>query len=286
MSLQHVAVAKAVTPTKTSCSAPGRPGARAWSRAGSSSATSRPGRAPPGRYATLRYLDRRAYRSSRPCSSLRAEASSYRGRGQGSGGESCLARNICLDAGSLSPVVGSEPITADKITVLLPYAAPGLGAPDLIFTANLVNSATGRSWPCRSSCGKRRHGDHWNSRRGSLPRSRTRGGVHALHPRRRQGDGATGQRAGAAGGRPLKPDLGNAFQFPGNEYDGELRADRPVGPGGPMRNLIEGLQSGHRNGPDGRDVDGRDRADETAPPKPSTSTRPPSSRRPRGSSST
>jgi hypothetical protein len=27
----------------------------------------------------------------------------------------------------------------------LPYAAPGLGAPDLIFTANLVNSATGRS---------------------------------------------------------------------------------------------------------------------------------------------
>jgi VWFA-related protein len=49
------------------------------------------------------------------------------------------------DAGSLSPVVGSEPITADKITVLLPYAAPGLGAPDLIFTANLVNSATGRS---------------------------------------------------------------------------------------------------------------------------------------------
>ncbi len=49
------------------------------------------------------------------------------------------------DAEALSPVVGSEPITADKVTVLLPYAAPGLGAPDLIFTANLVNSATGRS---------------------------------------------------------------------------------------------------------------------------------------------
>ncbi|MCX6574519.1 MAG: hypothetical protein NTX99_11090, partial [Candidatus Aminicenantes bacterium] len=49
------------------------------------------------------------------------------------------------DAEAFSPVVGSEPITADKVTVLLPYAAPGLGAPDLIFTANLVNSATGRS---------------------------------------------------------------------------------------------------------------------------------------------
>jgi len=49
------------------------------------------------------------------------------------------------DTEVLSPVVGSEPITADKVTVLLPYAAPGLGAPDLIFTANLVNSATGRS---------------------------------------------------------------------------------------------------------------------------------------------
>jgi len=51
------------------------------------------------------------------------------------------------DAGSLSPVVGSEPIAADKVTVLLPYAAPGLGAPELVFTANLVDSATGRSWP-------------------------------------------------------------------------------------------------------------------------------------------
>jgi VWFA-related protein len=51
------------------------------------------------------------------------------------------------DAGSLSPVVGSEPITADKVTVLLPYAAPDLGAPALVFTANLVDSATGRSWP-------------------------------------------------------------------------------------------------------------------------------------------
>jgi VWFA-related protein len=49
------------------------------------------------------------------------------------------------DAEALSPVVGSGPITADKVTVLLPYAAPGLRAPDLIFTANLVNSATGRS---------------------------------------------------------------------------------------------------------------------------------------------
>ena len=27
----------------------------------------------------------------------------------------------------------------------MPFAAPGLGAADLIFTANLVNSATGRS---------------------------------------------------------------------------------------------------------------------------------------------
>jgi VWFA-related protein len=51
------------------------------------------------------------------------------------------------DAGSLSPVVGSEPITADKVTVLLPYAAPGFGAPSLVFTANLVDSATGRSLP-------------------------------------------------------------------------------------------------------------------------------------------
>jgi VWFA-related protein len=51
------------------------------------------------------------------------------------------------DAGSLSPVVGSEPITADKVIVLLPYAAPGLGATALVFTANLVDSATGRSLP-------------------------------------------------------------------------------------------------------------------------------------------
>ena len=54
-------------------------------------------------------------------------------------------RLYAYDAEALSPVVGSEPITADEVTVLLPYAAPGLGAPDLIFTANLVNSATGRS---------------------------------------------------------------------------------------------------------------------------------------------
>jgi hypothetical protein len=49
------------------------------------------------------------------------------------------------DSGSLSPVVGAEPIVADKVTVLLPYAAPGLGAPELVFTANLLDSATGRS---------------------------------------------------------------------------------------------------------------------------------------------
>jgi VWFA-related protein len=49
------------------------------------------------------------------------------------------------DAKALSPVVGTEPLKADKVTVLLPTSAVGPGAPDLVFTANLVDSATGRS---------------------------------------------------------------------------------------------------------------------------------------------
>jgi VWFA-related protein len=49
------------------------------------------------------------------------------------------------DAKAFSPVIGTEPLEADKVIVLLPCSAVGPGAPDLVFTANLVDSATGRS---------------------------------------------------------------------------------------------------------------------------------------------
>jgi hypothetical protein len=49
------------------------------------------------------------------------------------------------DAVALSPVVGDRPVTAGKVTVVLPYSAPGLGVADLTFRANLVNSASGQS---------------------------------------------------------------------------------------------------------------------------------------------
>jgi VWFA-related protein len=49
------------------------------------------------------------------------------------------------DANAFSPVVGGEAVGRDQVVVLLPYSAPGLAAADLVFTANVVNSATGQS---------------------------------------------------------------------------------------------------------------------------------------------
>ena len=49
------------------------------------------------------------------------------------------------DAKAFSPLVGQEAIRAGKVFVVLPYSAPGLGAADLTFKANLVNSATGQN---------------------------------------------------------------------------------------------------------------------------------------------
>lgn len=49
------------------------------------------------------------------------------------------------DAANFSPVIGEEPVGGGKVGVLLPYSAPGLGAGDLTFKANLVNSSTGEN---------------------------------------------------------------------------------------------------------------------------------------------
>ena len=49
------------------------------------------------------------------------------------------------DADTFSPVIGDEPVGGGKVGVLLPYSAPGLGASDLTFKANLVNSSTGEN---------------------------------------------------------------------------------------------------------------------------------------------
>jgi VWFA-related protein len=49
------------------------------------------------------------------------------------------------DTQAFSPVVGGEAVRPAKITVLLPYSAPGLGVADLIFRGNIVNSENGQS---------------------------------------------------------------------------------------------------------------------------------------------
>jgi VWFA-related protein len=49
------------------------------------------------------------------------------------------------DTKAFSPVVGQEAIRAGRVSVVLPYSAPGLGAADVTFKANLVNSGTGQN---------------------------------------------------------------------------------------------------------------------------------------------
>jgi hypothetical protein len=49
------------------------------------------------------------------------------------------------DPAAFSPVFGEEPVRGDKIEVILPFSAPGFGASDLSFKANLVNSSTGEN---------------------------------------------------------------------------------------------------------------------------------------------
>jgi hypothetical protein len=49
------------------------------------------------------------------------------------------------DAAAFSPVIGGDAVRGGKVGVILPYSAPGLGASDLAFKANLVNSVTGQS---------------------------------------------------------------------------------------------------------------------------------------------
>jgi hypothetical protein len=50
-----------------------------------------------------------------------------------------------FDAAAFSPVIGGDAVRGGKVGVILPYSAPGLGASDLAFKANLVNSVTGQS---------------------------------------------------------------------------------------------------------------------------------------------
>jgi VWFA-related protein len=49
------------------------------------------------------------------------------------------------DTAMFSPVIGDEPVGARTIGIILPYAAAGLGASDLTFKVNLVNSGTGEN---------------------------------------------------------------------------------------------------------------------------------------------
>jgi hypothetical protein len=49
------------------------------------------------------------------------------------------------DTAVFSPVIGDEPVGGSKVGVILPYSAPGLGASDLTFKANLINSSTGEN---------------------------------------------------------------------------------------------------------------------------------------------
>jgi VWFA-related protein len=49
------------------------------------------------------------------------------------------------DTKAFSPVVGQGVAGTGKVFVVLPYSAPGLGAADLTFKANLVNSGTGQN---------------------------------------------------------------------------------------------------------------------------------------------
>ena len=51
------------------------------------------------------------------------------------------------DPKALSPIIGPDAVKTGKVVVILPYTAPGLGAPDLSFRANLVNAVTGQSLP-------------------------------------------------------------------------------------------------------------------------------------------
>jgi VWFA-related protein len=44
------------------------------------------------------------------------------------------------DQAAFSPVFGSEAVNAARISVIVPYSAPGLGAADLVFRANVISS--------------------------------------------------------------------------------------------------------------------------------------------------
>jgi VWFA-related protein len=44
------------------------------------------------------------------------------------------------DQAAFSPVFGSEAVSAGRMGVILPYSAPGLGAADLVFRANVISS--------------------------------------------------------------------------------------------------------------------------------------------------
>ncbi len=48
-----------------------------------------------------------------------------------------------LDGASHFPVIGGEVVRAGKVGVILPYSAPSLGAANLIFKANLIDSSSG-----------------------------------------------------------------------------------------------------------------------------------------------
>jgi len=47
------------------------------------------------------------------------------------------------DGAAFTPVVGEEAVSAGKLSVILPYSAPGLGVADLVFSANLIDSKSG-----------------------------------------------------------------------------------------------------------------------------------------------
>ena len=75
------------------------------------------------------------------------------------------------DTKAFSPVVGQEAIRAGRVFVVLPYSAPGLGASDLTFKANLVNSDTGQNVAVPLELRNRSHGRPSRPRRS---RSRSR----------------------------------------------------------------------------------------------------------------
>jgi VWFA-related protein len=53
------------------------------------------------------------------------------------------------DTAAFSPIIGGEAVKAGKVGVIVPYSVSGVSRPDVVFRANLVNSATGENLTVR-----------------------------------------------------------------------------------------------------------------------------------------